>query len=268
MFAFIFIFGLRQMTLHNHHLPGGSFFWKAGPVGVLLCHGYTATTAEVRLLARRLHEQGYTVAGPLLPGHGATPQVMNRCRWQDWAAGLESAYQELAADCEQVFVGGESMGALLAIYVGSQHPKVAGLLTYCPALRIPRRSAFLARLLWRVVPQVNKKNIATLNQNWQGYPVNPVPALIQLMRLQREIDRRLPRLEPPLLVVQGRHDTDIDLRGVELLYKRAGSKTKALRWMEHSAHLVLLEDELEQVVELTVDFMEQVREKGGVKRDA
>src|SRR6185295_17551431 len=93
-------------ALHNPYLEGDTFFWPGGPIGVLLSHGWTATTAEVRLLAQRLHERGHTVSGPLLPGHGATPQEMNRCRWQDWVKAVTATYHHLAGQCERVFVGG------------------------------------------------------------------------------------------------------------------------------------------------------------------
>ena len=40
--------------IKNPHLKGGPFFWGAGPTGILLVHGFTATTAEVRPLAQAL----------------------------------------------------------------------------------------------------------------------------------------------------------------------------------------------------------------------
>src|SRR5512142_3213769 len=110
---------MPDQPLHNPHLEGESFFWEAGPTGVLLLHGLTATTAEVRLLARRLHDRGYTIAGPLLPGHGTTPENLNRTRWIDWVQAAEESYRELSARCTRVFIGGESMGAVAALYLGS-----------------------------------------------------------------------------------------------------------------------------------------------------
>jgi carboxylesterase len=245
-------------NLHNAHLEGASFVWEGGRVGVLLSHGYTATTAEVRLLGRALHQAGYTVVGTLLPGHGTTPAEMNRCGWESWAGAMEDSYQALAARCERVFVGGESMGALLALYLAGQHPEIAGILAYAPALKIARLTAFLARCLAPFVPHVSKKQLDKLNKNWQGYPVNPVPALVQLCRLQNEVSRRLPSIKQPLLIVQGRLDIDIDLRGVDLLYQRVGSTVKELHWMENSNHVVILDGELEQVVDVTLDFMQRV----------
>jgi carboxylesterase len=247
----------KNEMIHNPHLEGAPFFWKAGPVGVLLSHGYTASTAEVRLLGRFLHEQGYTVAGPLLPGHMTTPEEMNRCRWQDWAEAMEAAYQQITARCERVFVGGESMGALLALYLASEHPEVPGLLIYAPALRISPIDAFLARLLVRFVPYVRKKEIVPA-ERWQGYSVNPVPALVQLLHLQNEVRPRLPDIHQPLLLIQGRLDTDIDLRGVEMLYQEIGSPLKELHWLERSRHVVIMDRELDQVTELTQGFIERM----------
>lgn len=100
-------------ALQNPHLEGHTFTWEAGPVGVLLLHGFTATTSEVRPLARLLLEGGYTVSGPLLPGFGTTPEEANRVRWGNWVEAASLAYQELAGRCSTVFVGGESMGGLL-----------------------------------------------------------------------------------------------------------------------------------------------------------
>src|SRR5512134_2949565 len=118
--------------MQNPQLEGGAFLWSAGRTGVLLIHGFTATTAEVRPLAKVLRQNGYTVAGPLLPGHGTTPEQANRARWQQWVAAGEAAYRQLAGRCDQVVVGGESMGGLIALYLAAQHPEVAAVLAYAP----------------------------------------------------------------------------------------------------------------------------------------
>ena len=147
---------MNNPRLRNPQLDGDSFFWQAGPTGVLLVHGYTATTAEVRLLGKYLHERGYTVAGPLLPGHGTTPEDMNRCRWQDWMGAVEQAYRQIAPKCERVFIGGESMGAVLALCAASEHPEAVGLLLYAPALLVPASRMWLVRFLAPFVPYVKK----------------------------------------------------------------------------------------------------------------
>jgi carboxylesterase len=85
-----------------------------------------------------------------------------------------------------------------------------------------------------------------------------VPALLQLHRLQRAVRRRLAAIQQPLLIVQGRVDIDIDLRGVDALYREVGSSLKEIHWMEASNHVVILDGELEQVTAITLRFMERV----------
>ena len=101
----------------NPELEGGSFFWKGGETGVLLLHGLTATTAEVRPLAKRLLSEGYTVSGILLPRHGTTPENLSQTHRDDWIKASEEAYNELKRECSSVIVGGESVGALSLIHI-------------------------------------------------------------------------------------------------------------------------------------------------------
>lgn len=246
----------------NPHLEGNTFFWAGGPVGVLLSHGLRATTAEVRLLGRILHEKGYTVAGPLLPGHNTTPDELNRTRWQDWTATMEQAYQQIASRCQRVFVGGESMGALVAICAASQHPEVAGILAYAPAMRLTTLPRLLLPLLAPFVPYMNPRRGPRphVDAVWQGYSVQPTRGALQLLHLQREVSRRLPGIRQPILIVQGRLDATIDPRGAEELYRQIGSPVKELHWMENSTHCVALDQELPKVAELTTRFIARVIE--------
>ena len=90
-------------------------FGRAIQIGVLLFRVFTATTAEVRLLAQSLHDLRLTVSTPLLPGHGTIPQDLNRVNYQDWISHLEKSFQNLKKQCNKVIVGGESTGAVIAL---------------------------------------------------------------------------------------------------------------------------------------------------------
>jgi carboxylesterase len=245
----------------NPHLEGEAFFWEGGPVGVLLMHGFTATTAEVRLLGRFLHEHGFTVAGPLLPGHGTTPQDCNRFQWKDWAAAAESAYRQLTSRCDNVFIGGESLGGLLALYLASGHPQAAGVLTYAPALKITNVLApIVAPLLAPFIRYAPKSSPepSISDDRWQGYPVNPSRAVIQLFRLQRVVRRRLPAIRQPILILQGRLDKTVHPGVPETIYRAVQSKVKEIHWLEQSHHCVIIDGEWEQAARLTLDFIGQV----------
>ncbi|MBL8055493.1 MAG: alpha/beta fold hydrolase [Anaerolineales bacterium] len=243
----------------NPQLAGETFLWPAGPVGVVLSHGFTATTAEVRPLAQRLHAAGYSVAGPLLPGHGTTPEDLNTRRWPEWVAAVEAAYQALAGQCQRVFLGGESMGAMLALNVASRHPEAAGLLLYAPAIQTTARlrDIALAALASRVQPVRAKPRRAPtpVDPFWQGYDVYPTRALLQFFQLQWETRRLLPRVQPPVLIIQGRLDLTVHPLAGALIEAGIASARQELHWMERSTHCVVLDEELPRIAELTLAFL-------------
>ena len=245
-------------SLHNPHLEGGPFFWHGSQTGILLIHGFTATTAEVRLLAQRLHQAGYTVSGPLLPGHNTTPEELNRVHWKDWVSACQKAYDELAAHCNTVIVGGESTGGLLSLYLGIHHPEIAALLLYAPALRLNFSLMDVIKLYLAspFIPSVPKENLDS-NDHWQGYPVNPLKGAIQLIKLQKEVSPQLKQIKQPVLIVQGELDKTVHPTVPDTIFNQVSSTLKEKYWMKNSAHCVIIDQDLDDVTRLTLNFIKK-----------
>ena len=247
--------------LHNPEIDGSAFLWPAGPVGILLSHGFTATAAEVRPFAKMLHKRGYTVAGPLLPGHGTSPLDLNNTRWQDWYDAYQAAYLQLKDCCETVITGGESMGGCLTLQHAIENPETAGLLLYAPALKL-NLSAF-DRLRLRLmspfllaVPKADMKD-DTLYP-WQGYPVNPLKATLELLKLQARIRPRLDQIHQPVLVIQGRQDLTVHPDTPGIIAQGVRSELVEVHWLEQTGHTVILDWELDTTLELTLDFIKRL----------
>jgi len=247
--------------IKNPHLEGSAFFWEAGRIGILLVHGFTATTAEVRPLAQALHAKGYTISGPVLPGHNTYPENINLYKWHDWAITVEQAYKVLAQHCDQIFVGGESTGGLLALNLASQHPEVSGVLTYAPALKLTLSATdqIKLRLLAPFIPYLAKTGKDD-DLPWKGYTVNPLKGVVQLLDLQKEVNARLRHIRRPVLIIQGRLDTTVDPEVPQLILENIQSVVKEIHWLEKSGHCVALDCELEQVINITLQFLKKVTE--------
>ncbi len=234
-------------------VDGKSFHLKAGKTGVLLLHGFTATTFEVRGLAERLHAAGYTVSAPLLPGHGAKPDDLNHVRWQDWVRTAEEALEQLKKECDPVFVGGESMGGLLALRLAEKNEDIHGLLLYAPA--VINLKLILTPILKHFI-KFSKKNNGDDLYEWQGYPVNPVAGAAELFSLQRQTVADLKSVRQRVIIFQGRNDHTVVPAGARYLFDRISSTEKQLIWYE-CGHCVLLENDFESAVGLSLKFLEQ-----------
>lgn len=248
---------MQKHVLHNPHLEGETFLWEAGSVGVFLSHGYTATTAEVRLFAKRLHEKGYSVAGPLLAGHGTRPEDLNRVTWQDWVESGEKVYEQLKSRCEHVFLGGESMGGLVALYLAGRHPEVRGVLLYAPAISLTLSTADKVKLyiVSNFTPFAKREQMDA-SDKWQGYdPELPTRGIVQLLHFQDAVKKILPKVRQPVIIFQGRMDKTVAPDAGDIILQGVGSSIKEHHWMEESSHPILLEDELDAVTDLSLQFM-------------
>ncbi len=252
-----------RCSMQNADMDGSAFFWPGNSIGILLIHGFTATTVEVRPLAEYFRRAGFSVAGPLLPGHNTSPEDLNQRRWQEWAAAADQAFQMLQSTCKSVFVGGESLGGLLAFYLASLHPEAAGVLAYSPALRVKsiRRSRFARFFISIMAKRSNGKSTEPLP--WQGYTAYPVKAAYQLYRLQQFIEPRLKLVAQPALIVQGEKDRTIDPNSSQIIFDAISSPRKELVWMKNSGHCIILDQEYEQVMTRSLSFVQSILESKG-----
>jgi len=245
--------------IKNPHLKGESFYWEAGETGVLLAHGFTATTAEVRPLAIALHDQGYSVSGPVLPGHNTYPEDINNYTWRDWVTTAENAYREMATRTKTVFVGGESTGGLLALYLAAKYTEIPGVLVYAPALKL--NISFIDQIkLSLVAPFIPylPKGGDDDNLPWKGYTVNPLKGVLQLLKFQKQVHSILSQIRCPILIVQGKLDTTVNESVPQIIHDSVTSTVKEIHWMEKSSHCVAIDCEFEQVAEITINFLAKV----------
>ena len=249
------------MTRHPH-LDPSAFFLEGGPTGVLLVHGFTGSPPEMRLAGDYLHRRGYTVSGPLLPGHGTTVDDMNRCKWTDWTAHVEQALADLQAHCETVFVGGLSMGSLLTLYLAAHHPEIAGAILYSPAVVVADRRIYLSPALKYPIPkkpvQPGDSDLTDPEADLRlwSYEETPTFAAHELLKLIFRVRRLLPQVTCPLLIIHSIGDRAVHPRSARYTYERVGSADKELVTLYNSGHAITVDSEWEFVAEKTCEFIQ------------
>ena len=237
-----------------------------------MLHGLTGTPGEVLPMGEHLAAAGYTVRGPLLPGHGGDPAELYGVGWQRWAAAAEEELLALRKRCARVALVGFSMGGLLSLYIAARYKQqVDALVLLAPALLLRNEGPLaLSGVAKHVLPWIYPLQRADFNDpqvraNILQYTPDanlddpetvarlrklvrlPTGMIYELILLKRVLMRNLWRVRQPVLVLQGRLDQTVDPAAAQLLMERVGSTDKTLRFFECSGHLLPQDVEREQV---------------------
>src|SRR5579859_1374609 len=115
------------------------FFYAAGPTGCLLLHGLSSSPFTMRELGRQLADRGFTVAAPLLAGHGTSPEDLRTKTWADWVISAEQGLAQLRAHgCRRIYLAGLSLGGALSLYLAGRDPEAyAGLVVMSAPVWLP-----------------------------------------------------------------------------------------------------------------------------------
>ena len=122
---------------------------KAPRAGVLLIHGMSDSPYSMRSLGERLSEEGASVVGLRVPGHGTAPSGLVDIEWQDMAAAVRIAARHLRESIgeQPLFVVGYSHGGALAVehaldaLENAQLPQWDRIVLLSPAIGITRLAA-------------------------------------------------------------------------------------------------------------------------------
>lgn len=234
---------------------------SAGP-GALVVHGLTGSPQSVAGLAAALEKAGFTVALPLLPGHGTSPEDLAGTGWSDWRAAVEDAYADLP---QPVVVAGLSMGGSLAAAVAARHREVAGLIAVNPFIDPPAPSfqSLLAELLAageRFLPGIGG-DVADPDALEDAYDRLPVAALLSMAE---GLDALLPALAAircPVLLVTSRHDNVVPTVSSDVLAGAVSGPVERV-WLERSRHVATLDVERDELERRVVAFAQRVTRPG------
>lgn len=237
------------------------FVFDAGPVGVVVSHGFTGTPASMRPWAEHLAEAGLSVRLPLLPGHGQTWRETNRSTWPQWYATVESAYLELADRCEAVFAVGLSMGGTLVTRLAELHPDgVAGLVLVNPAYGTRRLDAKLAPYFGHLIrsrPSIG----GDIKKPGVAEPADdrtPVIAFASVQKLWKVTVADLDKVTAPILMYRSREDHVVDDLSAELLQRGAVNTSIREVVLEDSYHVATLDNDAPTIFAGSVEFIRSV----------
>jgi len=239
-------------------------FEGANGKAVLIIHGWTSTPYEVRRLGKYLNENGYTVSGPQLRGHGTVPKDLEEIKWQEWFQDIEKEYCELKKNHRKVFVAGTSIGSNLALLLASTNKNVAGLILMATpyAIKFESLAVMLARLnlFFR---KYNKKHypptfgVSTTITRLISYKRYPIRNALEIFKLVKKSREELSRILQPCLILQSTHDHVICRKSAENIYCSIGSVQKKIKYIRRAYHTFISDIKNDYVFKDILDFLNE-----------
>lgn len=248
--------------------------------GVLLVHGVTGSPVEMKYIAKHLHKSGYTVYAPLLAGHGIDMQALRRSRWEDWYDSIAQNCEWLKGEVDQVVMAGVCVGGLLGLRLAHHDPAIRAATIYSPLLEYdgwnaPRHyrygyisvpiavrlglSRFIAlkeRPPFGIKSDRIRRILAETPDGIRGtLPAFPVDTLHQNLRLFAEMEKLLPAIKTPTLLVHATED-DLGSPNNALHIQNTMAGPCEIAWLYNSYHMVHVDQEHRIAAERTRTFFD------------
>lgn len=227
----------------------------------------------MRFVGEALAHHGFPVRAVRLAGHGTRAEDLVDTRWSDWFASAREGLEQMREEGRPVAVLGMSMGALLALHAAAVCPDaVAGLVLCGTPLFLPdvrlRWLPLLARVpglgvRTRMFRKTNGADIGdpAMRAASRSYPMMPLAAVVELLRLQATVRAELARITQPTLLLHGRHDHSVPVANLELLRRKLGSRVIEAHVLERSWHVITVDRDRDELVRLTAAFLGRLEEE-------
>jgi len=253
----------------------------------LLLHGFGDTPQTLRLLAGALHERGWSVRAPLLPGHGRTLKAWSATRGDEWVSYARSELATMMRGHETVALIGLSMGAAIAaalaadITAPAEAPRPAPPSAAAPS-QSPGRSRLASLVLlapyfspptsvrWAAVahpivalgaPYVSARgSVSILDPVERGrslaYGATSPRLVAELARVARRGWDALPGITTPTLIIQSHADNRTLPAVAEGALARLAAADKRLVWLDQGGHVITVDHGHEAVASCVGEWVD------------
>lgn len=234
------------------------FTFEGGEKAVLLLHGFTGNSADVRMLGRFLEKKGYTCHAPHYKGHGVAPEELVHTGPKDWWKDVMDGYEFLKSKGhESIAAVGLSLGGVFSLKLGYTVP-IKGIVPMCAPMYIKSEEVMYEGVLAyaREYKKREGKSSEQIEQEMEEFKQTPMNTLKSLQELIAEVRNSVDMIYAPTFVVQGRHDHMINTDSANIIYNSVESPTKDIKWYEESGHTITFDKERDQLHEDVYAFLE------------
>ncbi|MFD1927498.1 alpha/beta hydrolase [Sporosarcina siberiensis] len=236
------------------------FFIEEGKRAVLLLHGFTGTSADVRMLGRFLEKKGYTSHAPHYRGHGVPPEELIHTGPEQWWEDVLQGYNKLKdAGYDEIAVAGLSLGGVFSLKLGYSIP-LMGIITMCAPMTMKTTDVMYSGVLKyaQEYKKFERKSEEVIAAEMKNLQLQEMPSLTDLRELVYDVRENVDTIYAPLFVVQGSLDDVIEPESATVIYENTESVAKQIKWYDKSGHVITLGPEKEMLYEDIYKFLESL----------
>jgi len=186
----------------------------------LLIHGLNDSPFVWSDIAQSLSSLGFDVRAILLQGSGTTPRAMLDISYRDWLQDVRQHLANWESDDTPIYLGGFSLGGVLATILALENPSVDGLLLISPAYH--SKLNHLLRWSWlyqRFNPWMFGGMIIEDNPaKYNSIPINSVTQYFNTSRYLKHQWRRR-KLQIPVVMIATSNDSVVDVDYMRSIYR-------------------------------------------------
>lgn len=249
---------------------------------VLLFHGLTGSTFEMKKYAQHLHTNGFDVFAYCLPGHGEDTCNIRCVSYDDWIEFAQEKFLFLKKKYKKVFLGGLCLGAVLALVLAQKHKlEVAGVISLSTTLFLdgwtmpwynfmmplglntliryyytfPEREPYGIKNIKkrRSIQKIMGKNTIAMD----NYPLSCVYELLKLSKLAR---KNMKEVISPILIIHSKEDDLTSVKSAKFVYNNISSNCKQFFILDNSYHLMLYDNDKDFVFDKSVEFLNTLKQ--------
>ena len=227
-------------------------------VGVLLIHGFTGTPKSVEPWAYELNSAGFTTHVPRLAGHGSDWREMRRFDWGDWLDSVDEALKNLAAEVDEIFIAGFSMGGALALRLAEIYPElISGLMLLNPTIYDNHIRMTFAKYLAPFIPSIKSEgtDVAKPDAPITSQQRLSIHAANSLHKFRQIVRKDLNLIKTPMKIFLSKQDHVVPPSNGLLIANSVQSERVEITYFEKSYHVVTLDYDAEQLFSESIEFI-------------
>lgn len=229
--------------------------------GALILHGFTSSLDTVRALEPMVEELGMPYRMPVLRGHNTHYKNLEGVGWQEWYADADAALKDLLGEVDRAVILGLSVGGLITLDLATRYPaRLAGIATIAAAMQylspLTRFTPLLSNVLreFKSPNAYNDHELAKYDTNYKKFPTKSFRSAWEYARI---VERKLPQVRTPILVIAARKDNIVAPAAATAIYEQVSTPAdqKHIVWFERSGHEMLRDMEASAVVDAIEDWL-------------